>query len=75
MVMRIADRIYRSLFRRGEGFAKRLEAGVDFLSDNLTIAAMFVLLSTETYVFLNKKRVITMQSMMAMVMRRMGGVE
>lgn len=70
MVMRIADRIYRIIFRRGEGFAKRLEAGVDFLSDDSTIAAMFVLLSTEIYVFLNKKRVTTMQSMMAMVMRR-----
>jgi hypothetical protein len=75
MVMRIADRTYRSIFRGGEGFAKRLKAGVDFLSDDLTIAAMFALLSTETYVFLNKKRVTTMQSMMAMVMRRMGGVE
>jgi hypothetical protein len=55
MVTRIADRIYRIIFRRSEGFAKRLEAGVDFLSDDLTIAAIFVLLSTETDVFLNKK--------------------
>jgi hypothetical protein len=73
MVTRIADRIYRNICRRGEGFAKRFEAGVEFLSDDLTIAAMCVLLSTETYVFLHKRRVTTMQSMMAMVMRRMGG--
>jgi hypothetical protein len=75
MVTRIADRIYRIIFRGGEGFAKRLEAGVDFLSDDLTIAAMLVLLITGSYVFLNKKRVKTMQSIMAMVMRRISGVE
>lgn len=34
-------------FRRGEGLAKRLEAGRGFLSDDLIIAAAFVLMSTE----------------------------